>query len=344
VVKLREARSRASRILGEAELAVNIAPFERAGASSYVALVLNDAAGGIAGKPGASAGIERLFRESHLSPRVFGPREGNMDERLDAAVRSGAEVIYVAGGDGTIAAAAQRLVGTQIALAVLPLGTMNLVAKDLNIPLDIAAAVRALAGGVYRRIDVGQVGETVFLCNSVIGVAPVLARLRERERHEAMPAIVRIIRIALATLKSVARFRSRRLTIGYGKTTRVLRTKSLTISVNAYDEDAGTVFKRSVLDGGDLVAYIAPDVSALRLIGGMLRLIVGKGATTVGLESVRVQTVTVASRRVGLTVVNDGEPMLMPSPLHYRILPQALTVVVPRDLSDEAAVHSRGFP
>jgi diacylglycerol kinase family enzyme len=292
------------------------------------------------GKHEAAAEIEHLLRQAHLSPQVFGPKQGTMEERLDAAVHSGAGLIYVAGGDGTIAAAAQRLVGTKIALAVLPLGTMNLIAKDLNIPLDITAAVRALADGVQRRIDVGKVGEAVFLCNSVIGVAPVLARLRERERKQTMPAILKVVRVAIATLKSVVRFRSRRLTVSYGNTTRALRTKSLTISVNAYDENNGAVLKRSVLDGGDLVAYIAPDVGALRLISGMLRLMRGKGASAVGLESLRVQTITVASRHVGLTVVVDGEPVLMASPLEYRILPQALTVVVPRELTDEVTTHS----
>jgi diacylglycerol kinase family enzyme len=66
----------------------------------------------------------------------------------------------------------------------------------------------------------------------------------------------------------------------------------------------------------------------------------GKGASAVGLESLRVQTITVASRHVGLTVVIDGEPVLMASPLEYRILPQALTVVVPRELTDEVTTHS----
>jgi diacylglycerol kinase family enzyme len=299
-------------------------------AAKMVALVLNDSAGGFLGKPGAAEEIRQLLCDAHPSLHVFGAKVGGIEERLNAAMSAGADVIYVAGGDGTIAAAAQKLVGTPTALGVLPLGTMNLVAKDLNIPLDIAAAVRALADGINRQIDVGAVGEVVFLCNSVIGVAPLLARHRERERNHARLALHRWVRVALATLESLLRFRSRRLTVRYGENTRRLRTKALTISVNAYDEGPATLLRRSVLDGGELVAYIAPDVSALRLIGGMVRLLGGTGAKAAGLESHRLETITVDSHHHSLTVMNDGEPVLLPTPLHYKILPQALTVVVPR--------------
>jgi diacylglycerol kinase family enzyme len=216
---------------------------------------------------------------------------------------------------------------------------MNLVAKDLKIPLDIEAAVRALTQGIRRQIDVGKVGEVVFLCNSVIGLAPLLARQRERERGLATPAVIRWARVAVATLKSLVRFRSRRLTIRYGETTRHLRTKALTISVNPYDEDASTLFRRSVLDGGELATYIAPDISAIRLIGGVLRLIAGKGTKAAGLERHKLRAITVASRHRHLVVMNDGEPMLLPTPLHYRILPRQLTVLVPREPA-EPTKHS----
>ena len=58
------------------------------------------------------------------------------------------------GGDGTIAAAAQRLAGTGVPLGILPLGTMNLLARDLGLPTGLEAAAAALAHGHARAVDV----------------------------------------------------------------------------------------------------------------------------------------------------------------------------------------------
>lgn len=66
----------------------------------------------------------------------------------------------MAGGDGTVACAARVLAGGAMPLGILPSGTMNLLARDLAIPIgDLAAAVVCLAEGMPRAIDVGEVGD-----------------------------------------------------------------------------------------------------------------------------------------------------------------------------------------
>jgi diacylglycerol kinase family enzyme len=73
------------------------------------------------------------------------------------ALDSGAEVVFACGGDGTVMACAAVLAGTQVALAVLPAGTGNLLANNLDLPSDIAAGVMLATDGHRRRIDVGAV-------------------------------------------------------------------------------------------------------------------------------------------------------------------------------------------
>jgi len=85
------------------------------------------------------------------------------------AVADGAEVVFAAGGDGTVAACAGVLVGTEVALAVLPLGTGNLVARNLGLPADPDAAARVVLAGRRRRIDVGLLDGRVFLVMAGIG-------------------------------------------------------------------------------------------------------------------------------------------------------------------------------
>ncbi len=96
-----------------------------------------------------------------------------LPERLAAAAElPGIDAVAVAGGDGTLACAAQALTGREVPLGILPLGTMNLLAKDLGLPLDLDAAIAVLATGPMRAIDAGEVNGHVFLINSVLGLPP----------------------------------------------------------------------------------------------------------------------------------------------------------------------------
>lgn len=74
-----------------------------------------------------------------------------------AAVREGASLVVVCGGDGTVRAAADRLAGTGTALAVVPCGTGNLLARNLGLPAKPAEALAAALSGSERRIDLGRI-------------------------------------------------------------------------------------------------------------------------------------------------------------------------------------------
>jgi len=86
------------------------------------------------------------------------------------AVRDGAEVVLVSGGDGTVMACAAALAHTGVPLAVLPGGTGNLFAANLGIPTELARAVEVALTGARRPIDVGVDGDARFLVMAGIGV------------------------------------------------------------------------------------------------------------------------------------------------------------------------------
>src|SRR5262245_34679451 len=72
-----------------------------------------------------------------------------------SAMAAGAEVVFACGGDGTIRACADTLAGTDVALAVLPAGTGNLLAANLSLPADVEACIETAVSGHRRRIDLG---------------------------------------------------------------------------------------------------------------------------------------------------------------------------------------------
>ncbi len=85
------------------------------------------------------------------------------------AVRCGAEVVFACGGDGTVMACAGTLAGTDVALAVLPSGTGNLLATNLVLPTRVADGVRVAVAGARRRIDLGSCGRTYFTVMAGMG-------------------------------------------------------------------------------------------------------------------------------------------------------------------------------
>ena len=80
------------------------------------------------------------------------------------------DVVIAAGGDGTINEVIQGLAGTETALGVLPLGTVNVWACEMAIPLDGTGAVDVLVHGKIRCIDLGRMNERYFLLMAGIGL------------------------------------------------------------------------------------------------------------------------------------------------------------------------------
>ncbi|HEY1960690.1 MAG TPA: diacylglycerol kinase family protein [Polyangiaceae bacterium] len=116
---------------------------------------------------------------------------------LDDCLCHGADVVVVAGGDGTVAKVAKRLAGTGIPMAIVPMGTANNVARSLGIGVEPANAVRDLAKASERRIDLGIVHGSMkrdyFLEGFGLGIfAHVLAeraRKKDKEPKKALELI-----------------------------------------------------------------------------------------------------------------------------------------------------------
>ena len=105
--------------------------------------VILNAASGAGHKPEE---VAAAFRAAGVEARILAAADGGqLKGFLEDAVRQRPPVIVAGGGDGTINAAASAVAGTDIALGVLPLGTLNHFARDLGISLDLAQAARDIA-------------------------------------------------------------------------------------------------------------------------------------------------------------------------------------------------------
>ena len=256
-----------------------------------LSVVLNGAAGSLVDRPIEEAveEVKRLFEEAGHTATVtaaFGP---DIVAEIDKAVASDADVVVVGGGDGTVATAAGKLMGTDKALGILPLGTLNLYAKDLGIPLPIAEAVPLLARGRIRPMDVGDVNGTVFLNHSVLGLYSLMVQEREEVRESR--GLGKWPAMAIAMCKALKQYPLLRVRLQTEHGTRRLTTPILAVANNPYDEGFGAFLKRSHLDTGKLALYLAKHRQPLRMAKMMVALVLGTWQRDAELEVMQLDRV-----------------------------------------------------
>ncbi len=295
------------------------------------AVILNEAAGTLLGAPIARtvADIGAGFAAAGVEATVRAARGVAIEEEIRAFLGTDVDAIVIGGGDGTLAAAAGLLLHSNKAMGLLPLGTMNLLARDLGMPNNIQAAIDILSNGYTRKIDVAEVNGHIFLNNSVIGLYPTMVRARERQRGVA--GWKKWMSIASAIFKSLRYYNVAEVSVDLGKGPRLVKTPALAVVNNVYHDRPDALFlDRPTLDDGRLAIYLANHRTRLGLIRLMVGLALGGWQRDAELESLTLTELTVTSqRRHRLRVAIDGEVIRLMLPLIYRIRPKALTVLAP---------------
>ncbi len=271
---------------------------------------------------------EAAFREAGHEIAVDVVEPEDIEAALDKAVASAPDILVAGGGDGTIRSAASRLLGSKIALGILPLGTVNRLAHDLRIPAEPRAASRALAAGDYREIDVAEVNGEIFLCNSMLGLPSEVSEERQNLRGQPL---LRRIRGYFKLLRNIlASRRHIELSIDDDeRKRRRVRVLSLAVSNNVYRREPSLTFTREALDQGRLGVYIAKPHSGLGMLWVLARAAMGLWSGDDRLDCLSAQRVTIKTHKKNLRLSNDGEVETLKTPLHYQIHPRALKVFAP---------------
>jgi YegS/Rv2252/BmrU family lipid kinase len=87
-----------------------------------------------------------------------------------AAVSAGADLVLACGGDGTVTACAEGMVSTGVPLAIIPMGTGNLLARNLGLPMGLDEALEVALGGVEQPVDAGRVNGSLFVVMAGLGL------------------------------------------------------------------------------------------------------------------------------------------------------------------------------
>lgn len=152
--------------------------------SPRVVIIFNPAAGQADQAQASLEQVSQLWRDRgwqvDLAPTQFA---GHATELAQNAAHQGYTCAIAAGGDGTVNEVMNGLVGSRTALGVLPIGTVNIWAREMGLPMETQGAAKGLLDAEIVTVDVGQAGDRYFLLMAGIGFdAAVTAQINPREK------------------------------------------------------------------------------------------------------------------------------------------------------------------
>jgi diacylglycerol kinase family enzyme len=260
-------------------------------------LIVNPRAG--RGGPGSDELVAEARRRG-LDVRVL---EGGDPGEIARAADADADVIGIAGGDGSCAAVAEVCVERDLPLVCVPFGTHNHFARDAGLDRgDPLAALDLFSGSTERRVDVGRVQGRVFLNNVSLGLYARLVHHREARRRR---------REALARLRALALLATDREPLGLRIDGEPVTARIVLVSNNAYALDVLSIGERERLDEGLLHVYVPNGVVPREW----------HDRTSTRLD--------IDATRPTLRVAIDGEPAELEPPIRFEIQPAALRLRTP---------------
>ena len=292
------------------------------------AIILN-ASSGSDDKRETRERIAEIFKSRGLDAHLLLAHSGaEIISLAEQVAREDYEPVVAGGGDGTISAVASIIIHTKKRLGVLPLGTLNHFAKDLRVPLDLEGATLNLIEGETHAVDVGEVNGRIFLNNSSLGLYPMIVRHREKQQERLGRG--KWLSLLWATLTALRRYPFLNVRLSTDEDHLVTRTPFVFVGNNEYEMENFNIGARTCLDKGQLSLYVAHRTSRLGLLRFALRALFGGLRNEKDFNALCSTEVWIETRRKRLRVATDGEVTIMRTPLHYRVHPAALRVIVPK--------------
>jgi YegS/Rv2252/BmrU family lipid kinase len=247
------------------------------------------------------------------------------------AASAGLDMVIAAGGDGTVNDVIQALAGHTTALGVLPVGTVNVWAREMGISLSLAEARETLLHGVHRRVDLGRAGQRYFLMMAGIGFDAEVARRVERGWLRRFGLKMLDYIAAVVALSVTAQ--SAELRIQMGDSHRHERALMVIIGNTRLYGGAMTFTQKAVADDGALDVVVIGSGGLTHRLNVLGRAFLRLPSAGPRVRYTRAQAVRVSSRRAEPVQV-DGE-VIGHLPMTFTIAPRALRVILPSSAPSE---------
>lgn len=272
-------------------------------------------------------------REYHIMMVEDASRLPHISAQAVARAQAQHGVVVAAGGDGTINAVAQAVLGSGCPFGVLPQGTFNYFSRAHGIPSDTAEALQVLLNSRAHPVQVGLVNDRVFLVNASLGLYPKL--LEDREAYKQYYGRNRLVAWGAGIMTLLREHQPMRIHVEHGDQAYELRTLMLFVSNNRLQLERIGLPEAAALEHGQLVATVLKPVNTLTLLQLMLRGTLGQLGDADHIVSFAFRQITVTPApallhgRRHIKVAMDGEVTLLTIPLRFRLAPEELLLLKP---------------
>lgn len=290
-----------------------------------IVVIVNEGAGR-GGDGGRTNSIRDAFASHGKSIEIIEAKGDQLTKAASDAVARGALVVVAAGGDGTINAVAEAMVGKETPMGILPMGTLNHFAKDAKIPLDLAGAVQLILSGTVHCVDTASVNDHLFINNSSIGWYPLM--LRDRDRQRSMLKRSKWWAMIKASAAIFRRFPTFAVRMTIDGVTKRYRTPSVFVGNNIYDLELFTLGTRTALDRGVLSVYSVRTLTRWRTITLLFGMLFASLEDDELFDTTHVEELWLETKRTWIDVSLDGEVVRLRGPLHYKIMKHSLNVMM----------------
>ncbi|MCK5850706.1 MAG: diacylglycerol kinase family lipid kinase [Kiritimatiellae bacterium] len=246
-------------------------------------------------------------------------------EKARDAIKAGIDILLVAGGDGTVSTIGRTLMGSDVAMGVIPCGSGNGFARHFGVPLSIEKAVRSLADADEVFIDVGVVNKTPFVVTCSMAWDAAIVRTFEKSPVRG------ILPYIFAGVKEFIEYKpqSIRLVIDGGDEMSFDDLIFFTVA-NLSEYGGGlTIAPHASPHDGLLELVIAKRKDAPKLLGNIVRFFDGRISEIPEVVTRRFKSLRVI-RDASAPIQIDGELVDCSAEVDVTVMPEALKVLVPR--------------
>lgn len=254
-------------------------------------------------------------------------RAGEAIAAAREAAQLGYDCVIVGAGDGTINEAVNGLAGTDVPLGVIPMGTGNVFAHNLGVPISIEGACEVIARGTIRPVDLGRANGRYFVLMAGVGFDAQVVQ----EVHPQLKNLLRGFAYVLSTLNNVFRYQTSRMRITLdGKHEMSLPAWLVMVgNVSSYAWNIKvTSFAR--IDDGYLDVCIFPHRGRLAGVRQAIRTLMEQHIEYREVEYHRARRIHIASTPP-VPVQMDGD-VLTTTPVDIEVVHKALNVMMPKEM------------
>jgi YegS/Rv2252/BmrU family lipid kinase len=265
--------------------------------------------------------LKSLIQSEGVSAQVYlTSSRTDTIEKAAQAVRENLHTVVAVGGDGTINDVASQLVGTQIALGIIPMGSGNGLSRELKIPFDLEKAFKMILRNRIKIIDTGMVNDKPFFNIAGIGFDAHIAGQFEQAQSRGLMGYLKLI------LQSYSSYVPEKYTIKIGEQSLSQSAFVLAVCNGRQFGNNAWIGPNAKLDDGQLDITLIKTARWYQLPGIVWWMFLQKIDRSAQVDTFRNVEIRIKRKKEGLVNI-DGEPIQMPQILNFTLISKSLKVI-----------------